>query len=142
MKNFNFWHNWLLVVGILISVFGVFIAFFGRTPAFDIFNNQINPIFWDSDAITIASQNFQGWMYAGWGSTIAGWGLMVIFIVHYAFINKARWAWNALAWGLVLWYLLDTGFSLYYSVIFNAFFNTGILILFALPLVFTCKAFK
>ncbi len=142
MNNFNFWQKWLLAVGILISVFGVFMAFFNQTPIFDIFNNQINPIFWEPDTLSPASQNYQGWMYAVWGSTIAGWGLMVVFIVQFGYKNKQRWAWNALTWGLGLWYLLDTGFSLYYSVFFNALFNTSLLLLFTLPLAFTRKAFQ
>jgi hypothetical protein len=41
-----------------------------------------------------------------------------------------------------LWYVLDTGFSLFYGVNFNALFNTALLILFAIPLAFTHKAFK
>jgi hypothetical protein len=37
----------------------------------------------------------------------------------------------------MVWYILDTGISLLSRVVFNAYFNTLVLILFGTPLLFT-----
>ena len=55
MKSFIFWSRWLLVVSIVVAVFGTFMALFNGTAAFGIFNDQINPVFWESDRIPEAA---------------------------------------------------------------------------------------
>ncbi len=84
---------------------------------------------------------FQHWIYGVWGATIAGWGVFLTFISYFPFRNKEKWAWNCLSLGLLVWFVLDTSISLFYSVYFNAAFNTALLILAGLPIFFTRKEF-
>ena len=47
MRNFNFWQKWLLIVGIYLVVFGLFLTFFSQSSLMDfLFNKQIDPNFW------------------------------------------------------------------------------------------------
>jgi hypothetical protein len=45
MEKFSFWQKWLFAVGLLVSVFGLLLAFFGGTAPFGVFDDQINPVF-------------------------------------------------------------------------------------------------
>ncbi len=141
MKSFLFWQKWLLVFGIVISIFGVLMALLSGTPLFDVFNNRIDPSFWGANAVKGATRQFQKWIYGAWGATIAGWGIILTYIAQYPFSRKERWAWNCLVFGLLVWFILDTSLSAFYKVYFNVAFNTAILILAGLPIVFTRKDF-
>jgi hypothetical protein len=141
MKAFIFWQRWLLIVAIFVTLFGVFMALFNNTPLFKLFNDRIDPVFWDSQDPPTLSLIFRTWVYGVWGATVAGWGLTLAFLAHNPYKRRERWARRALILGLALWYLLDTGFSINFGVYFNAAFNTLLLLLAGLPLAFTWKEF-
>jgi hypothetical protein len=141
MTNFSFWQRWLLIVGILISGFGMFMALLSGTPLFDSFNGQIDPVFWGAGAVEEGAREFQQWIYGVWGATIAGWGIFVIFIAQYPYRNKEKWAWNCLVAGVLVWFVLDTSLSISHKVYFNVAFNMILLVLAMLPLVVTRKCF-
>ena len=141
MERFDLWQRWLFVVGLLITIFGVMMTFLNGTMLFDIINDQVNPVFWDDGSIPDEAKDFQEWVYAVLGSVMAGWGIFIVFIVHYPFQKKEQWSWNCLVAGLSVWFCLDTVFSLYFEVYFNAVFNTALFLLVILPLAFTRKDF-
>ncbi len=136
MRNFHFWRHWLRILSVAIVAFGVIMSVFNRTVLFQLFNQNIDPVFWSSNAPPESAASFQGWVYGGWGATIAGWGVAMYFLASHAIKWQHRWAWNAVAFGLILWYVLDTFFSVFYQVYFNVAFNTLILILAGIPLIF------
>ncbi len=142
MEKFSFWQRWLFIVSLVVAAFGTFMALFNQSSLFAIFNHQIDPIFWDSGIVPDGATRFQGWSYGVLGATTAGWGIFMAFMVRYPFKKRERWAWNCLVVGLLFWYLLDTGISLAYGVVFNALFNSAILIAVALPIVFTKQYFE
>lgn len=136
--GFSFWQKWLIVVGVLVVVFGLALAFFNQTPFFDFaFNNRINPVFWGGSFLDVQGRAFQQWAYAVLGATTASWGVFLTFVSIYPFSRKEAWAWNCIAAAVGLWYLVDTFLSLSAGVIYNALFNTLLLILVLLPLAFT-----
>ena len=143
MYSFSFWQKWLYTVAIIVIVFGLALAFLNQTALFDtLFNNQINPVFWSASQVDTNTSAFQGWNYGVLGSTVAGWGVLIAFIAYYPFKRKEKWAWNSLAVGVGLWFVVDTAISLYSRVYFNALFNTMLLLLLALPLIFTRRSFN
>jgi hypothetical protein len=141
MGNFTFWQRWLLAVGILIAGFGIVMALAAGTPLFDIFNRQIDPAFW-AGAVDGATRQYQHWIYGVWGATIAGWRIFLAYVIRHPFAKKERWAWECVAVGLVVWYILDTSLSLYYGVFFNVAFNSLLLVAAAVPLMLTRRAFR
>jgi hypothetical protein len=142
MFKFSFWQRWLFIVGLIIVVFGLVMAFLNGTTVFELFNGQIDPAFWGDGDTPEAATRFRQWAYGAWGATVAGWGIFVAFIAHHPFRHRERWSWNCLAVGLLVWYLADTAISLYFRVYFNAVFNTVLLILVTLPLTCTRKYFS
>ena len=141
MFEFSFWQRWLLAVGLVMVAFGLVMAFLNGTVVFELFNRQIDPVFWGDETTPEAATRFRQWAYGAWGATVAGWGIFVAFIAHYPFRRREEWSWNCLAAGLLVWYLVDTAISLCFRVYFNAAFNSLLLILSALPLAYTRKHF-
>jgi hypothetical protein len=143
MSRFLFWQKWLLVLSGVIVVFGLALAVFNQTPVFDaLFNRQINPAFWTQAEITPQISAFQQWAYGVLGATMAGWGVFILFIVHEPFRRRERWAWNCLAFGIGLWFVVDTALSIAANVIFNAAFNSLLLVLILPPLIATRTHFS
>lgn len=136
-----FWQRWLFVLGLAITAFGVLLALFSGTPLFDLFNRQINPVFWNTLEGVTAARDFQGWAYGVLGATMAGWGVFITFIAHIPFKRKEKWAWDCLLAGVLLWFIIDTAMSLHFKVYFNAVFNTALLVVVMVPLVFSRKDF-
>jgi hypothetical protein len=142
MDNFGFWQRWLFVVGLFVIIFGLLMSFLSQTGPFDLlFNNQINPIFWGGRTAPEEVVSFQGWIYGVLGATVAGWGITLAFIARYPFKNKEKWAWNCVTLGMLVWFIVDTAISLYFGVIFNALFNTFLLIAVMIPVTMSHKAF-
>ncbi len=142
MKQFNFWQKWLLVVGIYLAVFGLYLTFFSQSGLMDfLFNRHIDPNFWQGTELPENAEKFQGWIYGVLGAVITGWGTLIAFWAHYPFKTRERWAWNGLALATILWYCADTAISAMYGVGFNVVFNTVMFFLLATPLVFTKKHF-
>jgi hypothetical protein len=143
MDNHSFWQKWLFAVGMLLIIFGIAMALFNQTQLFDfLFNMRVNFIFWPDAVVALDITRFQQWIYGVLGATISGWGVCMAFLAYYPFRNKERWAWNAIALGSTVWFVMDTGLSLYFHVIFNAIFNTLLFIAVWLPLAFTLGGFK
>ena len=141
MNRFWLWQRWLLIVGVIISIFGVMLALFSQTALFAFFNQQINPIFWGTVDLPANAQAFQPWIYGVLGAVMAGWGIFTTFIVRYPFKRKEQWAWTCLTSGVLAWFVIDTFISLSFKVYFNAAFNAVLLIGIMLPLVFSRKYF-
>ena len=141
--RFEFWQRWLLVGSILIALFGLGMALLSSTPLFNVFNRQINPVFWGVTILPPEAVHFQAWIYGVLGATMLGWGINLAFLAHIPFRRREAWAWWAVAVGMGSWYVVDTGLSLAFGVTFNALFNTVLLVLIGgLPLIFTYRALQ
>jgi len=141
MRGFTFWQRWLLVVSWIIVLFGLALALLNATPIFDLMNDRVNPVFWGDDAIPQATTLFMRWIYGVLGATVAGWGMFMVFITRFPFARRERWARDAIVFGLLLWYVVDTSITLYYKVAFNAALNTTLFIMGMLPIVMTWNSF-
>jgi hypothetical protein len=140
-SRFDIWRTWLILAAAGTAVFGVAMTLTSSTVVFDAFNQRIDPVFWQGDPIPPAAVAFRQWIYATWGATIAGLGSLVSLVAHFAFRRHQVWVRNSLAAVLATWYALDTGASLAWGVSFNVAFNTAILLVLGLPLLFTWRAF-
>jgi len=143
MITFRFWHRWLLGVSLYIVAFGFVLAVFPQSPLIDwCINAQVDPVFWQTAAMPEVAARFQAWVYGVLGATVAGWGVLMTFIVRIPFKRREPWAWKGLAGSFAVWYLIDTSLSAVYGVFFNVLFNTVLLLLVAVPLAFTRRAFS
>ena len=142
MTKFMFWQKWLTGLSIYLAVFGIVMAVFPQSALMDrVFNDQIDPQFWQSGILPQSAQRFQAWIYGVLGATVAGWGVLLAFIAFYPFKARQRWAWNGLTAAFGIWFVVDTAISAFYGVGFNVVFNTLLLLAAAIPLVLTRRSF-
>ena len=142
MNNFSFWQKWLLIVSIIISLFGIYIALFNQTFLFNLLLiDKVNTTFFSASGISSDVIIFQKWIYGVLGATVFGWGIFLSFIAHYPFKRKEKWAWNCFLTGIICWFVMDTSISVYFGVIVNAIFNTVLFLGIIIPLVFSRKNF-
>ena len=68
------------------------------------------------------------------GAVMAGWMMAVIVLARGPFRAGERFAWNAIAWPLLGWYVIDTTFSIAHGIWGNVLLNTGTALMFGVPL--------
>ncbi len=142
MNRHTFWTVWLMVVSFTMAAFGVLMVLLNQSSLFAGLLGDIGRAFNAGGGAAIGSVRFQSWIFGVWGATVAGLGLLAALVGGNAFARRERWARDALALSLFLWYVLDTGASLAFGVWINVIFNTAVLAAFALPLACTWGHFR
>ena len=138
------WWKWLLAASGVMILFGFMMLLFNAS-LLEPLNKEAYDAFFDGSPfnnLSINERAYQNWVFGVLGAILVGWGLLISFIIYYPFRKSEKWAWNSLVMSLIVWYLLDTLTSIYYGVMFNVLSNTGFLILFGIPLIFSKKFFR
>ncbi len=135
------WSRWLQVVAAAVAVFGLVMALFGGTALFGPVNWLFDPAFWPGSAPAAVTE-FRAWVYGAWGATLAGWGIVLVFIARRPFAAGEAWAWRAVALGTGAWFVLDTAISLAHGVTPNVVLNVVVFALVAIPLLGSRKDFR
>ena len=76
------------------------------------------------------------------GAVMVGWSTVMLLVLRGPFRRAQHEGWMMLALPLALWFLADTGFSLWAGFWHNAVLNAVIALLFAVPLVATRRHFR
>ena len=130
--TFDRWRRCLLAVGLVLCVFGGAMALLSSTPLFAL--PPIDSVFWGTGGPAGGTRDFQAWIYAAWGATLAGWGLTIAGIAAHPLARREAWAWSLLAAGTALWFVLDTAVSAAHGVWFNVAVNVVVLAAAGVPL--------
>lgn len=126
----------------IVILYGLGLAFFGQSLIYNVLlNNQINRAFWGTTPLTDSVIAYQKFVYGVLGTVVGGWGVILLFITHYPFRRKEKWAWIGLTLSLTFWFFTDTPISLYYGAYSNALMNTLMIVALGLPLYCTRKEF-
>jgi hypothetical protein len=142
-KQFSFWQKWLTYVNVMIIFLGIFIALFSNSVIFDLHNNGTKNVFFGGKDLSPEVLNLKNWLFGIIGGTIVGFHLLMVFISEYAFKRKEKWAYWAFWFGLLSWFVIDSGISYLYGAIHNiVIINLVALILIGLPLIMTRKEFS
>ena len=145
MDPLNVWRKWLFVVSLCMITFGLLLAFCSQTPLKDfVISKQVDPVFeLDNlpDSIKEKVKSYEAWMYGIVGAHVAAWGVLLAFVVHFAFKPDQRWAWRGIAVAITVWFVADTTVSAFYGVWFNVVFNTGIFLAVWIPLLLAKRYF-
>ena len=75
------------------------------------------------------------------GAVMAGWMMAIIALARGPFLAGERHGWQAIAWPLAGWYLIDTTFSMAHGVWGNALLNTATALMFGIPLLASRRHF-
>ena len=75
------------------------------------------------------------------GAVMAGWMMVIIVLARGPFRAGEHWAWQAMAWPLLGWYVIDTAFSIAHGIWGNVLLNTGTGLMFGVPLLASRRHF-
>ncbi|MEQ8425169.1 MAG: hypothetical protein RIA63_10705 [Cyclobacteriaceae bacterium] len=140
--HFNFWQKWLTYANAMTVGVGLFIAFAGNSLFFNIHNEFTLEVFFKGIPLTPEILAFKNWLFGIIGGTIVGFHILMIMISENAFKKKEPWAYKALWYGLISWFLIDSSISIFYGAIYNVvLINLAALILIGLPLTMTRNEF-
>ncbi len=142
-SKFDFWQKWLTWANVITVMVGLIAAFAGNSIFFEAHNSFTEEVFFQGNKMEGDLLDLKNWLFGIIGGTIVGYHILMIMISENAFKKKERWAYNALWFALLSWFLIDSGISYYYGAIHNVIMiNLVALVLIGLPLVMTRKAFK
>ena len=136
--SLQFWQRWLMV-----AAGGVMLYSSALIVLSDIMHNLFNTLFFAAPdgAFSKEALNYIRLVQGVLGAVLIGWMLTVISILISSFKRGERSAWYTVAVPVVVWFVVDAGFSLLIGVPAHAVFNILFLILFATPLAATFKTF-
>lgn len=142
-RRFLFWQKWLTYANAFTILVGIMVAFGGDSIFLEIHNNYTREVFFQGEDFPAEVLIFKKWLFGIIGGTIVGFHVLMLMISEYSLKKKELWAYKALWYGLISWFLIDSGISMYYGAIHNVILiNFFALVLIGLPLVMTRKAFQ
>lgn len=142
-SKFSFWQKWLTWANAITLGVGLIVAFAGNSFFFEAHNSYTERVFFEGKNMQGEVLQFKNWLFGIIGGTIVGFHLLMIMISENAFKKKEKWAYRALWAGLLSWFVIDSGISIYYGAIHNLVsINLVALFLIGLPLVMTRTAFS
>ena len=134
----RFWSSWLqAAAGVVITLsavlllapslgLAIFSAVYFSQPEFPI-------------SVPAPAAAYIRFMHGVLGAVMLGWMASVLTLVRGPFLAGKRCAWNAVAVSLSVWFLTDTGHSIWHSVWGNVALNLVTAALFAVLLIGSSK---
>ena len=139
---FESWHRLILYSSVFFVFFGITSALAPYSGLFDFWIDAMNEAFFSAGISTEANQ-LRGFLMGPLGGTIAGSYMLQTFVVAVPFKRREPWAWHAVLWPMLLWFVVDSAVSVAHGAWFNVYLvNIMPLILFGIPLAATRSAFK
>jgi len=141
-SRFLFWQKWLTLANVFALLVGLWVAFAGNTFPLSIHNAFTEEVFLDGESFSPQVLALKNWLFGIIGGTIVGFHLLMIFISEHAFKKKEKWAYQAMWLGLLSWFCIDSGISIFSHAGYNVWLiNAPALIMIGTPLLATYKAF-
>ncbi|EOZ98706.1 hypothetical protein A33Q_1360 [Indibacter alkaliphilus LW1] len=127
----------ILTIGI-----GLLVAFAGNSYLFELHNRYTKEVFLEGLTFSPEMMDLKNWLFGIIGGTIVGFHILMVMISENAFKKKESWAYRAMCFALLSWFMIDSSISMYYKAIHNiVLINLFALILIGLPLVMTRRHF-
>ncbi len=104
--------RWLMLLALGHVAAGIAIPFAAYTPAFDHYSGLLHEAFWPAQLVPQATVEFQRWIIALFGPTIASIGVVMAYLVRAGSRTGEPGPWNAMLISLAVWAPGDIGLSL------------------------------
>lgn len=142
-ERFQFWRKWLTYANILTIGVGLLVAFAGNSFFFSVHNAGTEAVFFPEAGFSPEVLRLKNWLFGVIGGTIVGFHVLMVALAEHPIRRRERWAYRAMWLGLVSWFVIDTGISVFYGAIHNVLLiNLVALCLIGLPLVMVRKEFS
>jgi hypothetical protein len=112
--RFEFWRKWLLIATIFFIVLGIGLALFPANPLFSSWNQAAADLFFGG-AMPKETAAFKSFLFGPLGGIMAGSYLLQAFIVWGPFKQREKWAWHAVWWSMLLWFVVDSAVSIHHG---------------------------
>ena len=131
----KFWLGWLKVVAIITSLIGVIMLIASQAP----FLCEMREFMHASEILPVATpcsdiKPLLGWLISSNGITMIQWSILLIYLVWFRVKNRDLMAIRVLLLGLLIWFVFDMGFSIYYGAPQVIIMDIIVLFVFAAPL--------
>lgn len=140
-SRFEFWRKWLIAANVMTLIVGLLTAFAGNSIFFATHNAGTRELFFAGQSLPPEVMALKNWLFGIIGGTIVGFHLLMIFICIHPFRERKRWSWQAMSFGLLSWFVIDSSVSAYYGAWYNLYLiNFVALALIGIPLLATYRA--
>lgn len=141
--RFRFWRAWLIAASAAFAAQGAFMAVFASPDPFGWWNGLAAAHFWGGGPMPEVVAPYHAVLSGILGGTLAGNFIVIGFIAWVPFGRRERWAWNAIACGVLVWFAIDSGTCLVHGAWFNVLAaNVPALVALGLPLIATYAQFR
>ena len=140
--SFETYIKYLKNASLLLVVFSCFWAIYGSFDPFGIYDHAFANAFWNNDQLSEDVIRTKRFLLGPLGATSAAYFLLQFFIVKHALAKKEIWAYEALCYGFILWFLIDSLVCLYHGALFNVLLANLPCLILMLPLFFMKKHFR
>lgn len=134
MRTIRFWRGWLVVVTIGVMVYAMGLMLMPQTM-----HGLFNLLFFaDSKQVRQIGEDdpvFIQLVYGVLGAVMIGWMVTLLAIMRRHFHTDPCGTLQILTVSIAVWYAVDSGFSVATGFVEHAVFNTGFLLVYAIPLV-------
>ena len=138
---FRFWHRWLFAAAWATVALGLLVTFLD-TRWMPLFPEAMNDAFWGTPEMPSEVVRYHRFTHGVTGATIVSWAVALLFVLHWPFRARRRWAYACFAVSLLSWFGPDTAMSLAHGAWPNAIFNLSALAMLGTPLPFLWPAFR
>ena len=141
-RQLYFWWYWLIVAACGVIVFSLDMIIAPNLVQQQFFDAmffssaQMQTVFSDTAALYIL------FIYRVLGAVMVGWMISLLFILAGPFRQGQREGWYAVTVSIMVWFLIDSGFSISTGFWQNAVFNVIFFVLFIIPLAATYRRFN
>ncbi|MDD5056791.1 MAG: hypothetical protein PHQ60_02885 [Sideroxydans sp.] len=125
--------RWLLLVAFGHIGVGLLMPVIAYSAAFDIYSDLLKPAFWVAQEVTPETKEFQRWMFALFGPTIASVGVFMAYLVKAGAKLREPGSWNALLIVSALWAPGDIGISLLHNFWLHVYIDLAALLVIVPP---------
>lgn len=105
------------------------------------YNQSLAKAFFGQTTLPVDVFVYNQWVWAMLGAVIMGWSICMLFIALFPFKKHEKWAWWCIGISLIVAFIVDIGFSLYFNfyteiIVALSWFLPGII-----PIIATRKEF-
>lgn len=140
--NFSFWVSYLKVISIFFAVMGAMWAVVGSFDPFGFYDTQFARAFWDTDTLPPDAMRTFRFITGPFGATSMGYFILQYFIATNAYARREKWAYQAIIFAFVAWFVLDTTMSAWHGAYFNILMANIPSLIAMFPIFFTRKYMK
>ncbi|MCG8701331.1 MAG: hypothetical protein MI922_24970 [Bacteroidales bacterium] len=139
----RFWIGWLKTVVCITSAMGVLFLIMSQSSILC----KISDSFQLSELVEESSlcqgyDKLAAWMLTSTGILMVNWGILMIYMIWYRVPKGDMQAINTLIIAMLVWFVLDSGFAIYFGVPYITLNNIFALTVYAAPLLSLKNIYK